>query len=942
MTMSLSPGTTLGSYEVSGLLGKGGMGEVYRARDTRLGREVAIKTLPPEFASDPDRLARFEREARALAAFNHPNIAGIHGLEESGGVRFLVLELVEGETLGERLKGRHLTLEQALRIALQIAGALEAAHAKGIIHRDLKPANIKVTPDGTVKVLDFGLAKAFEPDASPADLANSPTLSMAATARGVILGTAGYMSPQQARGEPVDKQADIWAFGCVLFELLAGRQIWSGRTVADVMAAVLARDPDWSRLPPGLHPRLRFVLERCLEKETADRYRDIADARVEISKVLVDPAGMTVKDVAPAAKRSRPLAVAAAAIAGMIVTGAVAWYLWPQAEPRPLARFNMDVPELQTPGAPGAGFPDFPLLAVSRDGTRWAVSSGTQLYLRNIGEADARPIDGADSSVVFSPTFSPDGQWLAYVTFSRLGSDAGLIRKIPISGGTPQTVATLTGVVNAATAFNVDLAWDDRNMLTWARPQGIMQVSADGGEPTLAVRASEGEALASPQVLPGGDAILFTSLPSTGAVRWDTAQVVVQPIGSDDRKVVWRGGRDARYVPTGHLLYAQGTTLFGVPFDVGRREVTGSQTPMVEGLRAFPGAANTDTAQYAVSDAGVLVFLTGGAPPLAPSGGGPAPRSLAWVSRTGQETPLRVRADDYTMVRISPDGTKAALVVGNALGTERPTDIWIYDLASENLRQLTFDAKDDDGPVWTSGSDRLIFRSFRDGDETHGGVYSVPADGGTPERIAMSADFPFALPWSISPDDRTLALVNARTATEIDIATLDTGGKGTFALLLDSAPAENEPAIAPNGQWMAYEQGSGDIEINIRPFPDVARQRFPVGTGIHPVFSRDGSELFYFDGKGISAASVAYKPAFRIGAPQSLFQGRYWYGAGGPQGALGRSWDVDRNGQRFLMIRMPSAPQAPSSETKAPPPPPVRLNVVLNWLDELKRRSLSR
>ena len=444
--MALSSGTTLGSYEVKDLLGKGGMGEVYRARDTRLGRDVAIKTLPAEFASDPDRLARFEREARALAAFNHPNIAGIHGLEEAGGARFLVLELVEGDTLAERLHGRHLPLEQALRLALQIASALEAAHAKGIVHRDLKPANIKVTPDGTVKVLDFGLAKAFEPEASAVDLANSPTISMAATARGVILGTAGYMSPQQARGEPVDRQADIWAFGCVLFELLSGHQTWSGRTVTDVMAALIAREPEWSRLPPDLHPRLRVVLERCLEKELSDRYRDIAEARIEISRVMADPAGMTAVPVTPVTRRSNSLAVAAvAAVIGMIAAGAAAWYLRP-AEARPVARFDTDVPGFQTAAAPNV--PDFALVAVSKDGTRWAISSGSQIYVRRIDQTEARPIQGAAATAVFSPTFSPDGEWVAYVEYTRIAFDAGSIRKIPVSGGTPQTVARITNVTS--------------------------------------------------------------------------------------------------------------------------------------------------------------------------------------------------------------------------------------------------------------------------------------------------------------------------------------------------------------------------------------------------------------------------------------------------------------------------------------------------------------
>ena len=850
-----------------------------------------------------------------------------------------MLELVEGDTLAERLKGRHLPVEQALRLALQIASALEAAHAKGIIHRDLKPGNIKVTPDGTVKVLDFGLAKVFDSQAPDVDLSNSPTLSMAATARGVIMGTAGYMSPQQARGEPVDKQADIWAFGCVLFELLSGQQTWSGRTVTDVMAALIAREPEWSRLPPGLHPRLRVVLERCLEKELADRYRDIAEARIEIGRALAYPAGMTVAPITPALKRSRTLGVAAAAaVAGMVAAGAAAWYLRP-ADERPIARFDTYVPALRT--TTGPGFPDYPLVAVSRDGTKWAISSGTQLYLRNLGEAEARPIEGAAAILGSRQLLAGRGmaglrRIRAYRPGCRFDSEDTDQR------GHAADLAPLTGLTSNATAVErgSQLGRPEHDHLGQAA--GHHAGVRNGGEPALVVRPADGETLSSPQVLPGGEAILFTAATASGSGRWDTAQIVVQSIGATDRTVVWRGGRDARYVPTGHLVYAQGTTLFGIPFDAGRRAVAGSQTPMVEGVCTFGGGATTDTAQLAVSDAGMLVYLSGGAPAAAAAGNAPPPRTLAWASRTGQETPLRIRPDDYTLVRLSPDGSKAALVIGNALGTERPSDIWLYDLATENLRQLTFDAKDDDGPVWTSRSDRLIFRSFRDGDETHGGVYAVPADGDTPQRLAMSGDFPFVLPWSISPDDRQLVLINAKTTTEIDIASLYTGGNGTFVPLLNSPGVENEPAIAPNGHWLAYQQGTPNgPEINIRPFPDVARQRFPVGPGLSPVFSRDGSELFFFDGKGISAAPVTYDPAFRIGAPQSLFQGQFWYGVAGPGGGLGRAWDVDRGGKRFLMIRMPTAAPAAGGDDKTPPPPPVRLNVVLNWLDELKRRSTS-
>ena len=937
--MALSSGATLGVYRISGLLGKGGMGEVYRARDEKLGRDVALKVLPPEFALDPDRFARFGREARLLASLSHPNIAGIHGLEQSADTHFLVLELIEGETLGERL-GRPLSIEQALRLAVQIATALEAAHAKGIIHRDLKPGNIKIAPDGTVKVLDFGLAKATETASVAADLSQSPTLSMTATAHGVILGTAGYMSPEQARGEGVTKQADIWAFGCILFEMLSGRRIWEGRSVTDVIASLVAREPEWKRLPAGLHPRVRFVLERCLEKEPANRYHEIADVRLEIAKALADPEGASTVVVGTReTRRSIGVWVAAAVAAIAIVAAGVAGWFLKSDKPAPVARFDLPLPEaLAQPTVP-----PFPLVAVSKDGTRWVVSTIGKLWVRNIGEAEARPLQGITAQGALSPTFSPDGLWLAYIDAPSTNSASGLsIRKLPVTGGTPQTIVPLPSVTTPPAAFGVDVGWDERNMLTWVQPEGIMQVSANGGAPEVIVRAQKGESLASPQVLPGGDAILFTTTKATGPGRWNTAEVVVQALGSDERTVVWRGGRDARYVPTGHIVYAQGNSLFAVPFNLGRREVTGSQTPLVEGLSTpAGGAVASDTAQYAVSDAGSLLYLTGGLVPALSGTNRPPPRGLAWVDRKGIETPITIRSDDYTMARLSPDGRKVALVIGNPLPQDSNTDIWVYDLATENSRQLTFEKGDDDGPVWTSDSSRLYFRSLEEGATSNAAVYSVSADGGPRTLVAKSDDFPFALPWSLSPDGRTLSLVSARTLQEVDLAMLDVQGKNAFHLLLKGQQQVSEPVIAPNGQWLAYLEaaGPGAPEINIRPFPDVSRQRYPIGAGGNPAFSRDGSELFFFDGSGLSAVSVAYQPSLRIGAAQALFRGRYWYGVGGLGGNLGRAWDVDRRGERFLMIRMPGA-ATPGGAQAAPPP--VRLNVVLNWLDEVKTRVQAR
>jgi serine/threonine-protein kinase len=941
--MPLTSGTTLGVYRISGLLGKGGMGEVYRARDEKLARDVALKILPPEFASDPDRVARFGREARLLASLSHPNVAGIHGLEESGDRRFLVLELIEGETLAERLT-RPLSIEQALRIAVQIATALEAAHAKGIIHRDLKPGNIKVAPDGTVKVLDFGLAKAYGPAAAgDVDLSHSPTLSINATAHGVILGTAGYMSPEQARGEEVNKQADIWSFGCILFEMLTGRQTWPGRSITDIIASLVAREPEWTRLPAGLHPRVRFVLERCLEKDPADRYREIADARLEIAKALTENQGASPAVVVRDTRWSMGMwaALAAAALGLVLAGGAAAWLLKPDPARPTVARFGQNLP----PSFTQTSIPPFPLIAISKDGKRWAFSTIAQLYVRNLAETEFRPLQGVTAQGVVSPTFSPDGEWIAFVETPTTSSFGGIaIRKLPVTGGTPQTVVPLTAVTSVEAVMGVDVNWDDRNMLTWVQPQGIMQVSANGGEPEMIVKARDGERLASPQILPGGDAILFTATRAIGGSRWDAAEIVVQSLGSDDRTVLWRGGHDARYISTGHIVYAQGSTLFALAFDRVRRTITGGQTPVLEGLpilNSVPVAS--DTAQFAVSDEGSLIYLTGGTELTAASGNGPPPRTLAWVDRKGTETAIRIRADDYTMARVSPDGKKVALVVGNAVGASNPADIWVYDIATENARQLTFGTADDDGPVWASDSSRVYFRSFQDGDETHAGVYWVSADGGEPTRVAMSNDYALALPWSLSSDGHTMALVNARTFEDVSLATLDISGKDAFQLLLKGPPSVlSEPVIAPNGRWIAYLQAAAgaDSEIDIRPFPDVARQRYPVGLGGHPAFSRDGSELFFFDGQGLSVVPVSYQPSFRIGAVQQLFRKQYWYGVNGLDGGLGRAWDIDPRSGRFLMIRLPGA--VTTSSGGEAPSPPIRLNVVLNWLEELKQRVPSR
>ena len=514
--MALAPGVRLGPYAIVSALGAGGMGEVWRARDTKLGREVAIKTLPEAFAADPDRRARFEREAKLLASLNHPNIGTIHGLEDADGTTALILELIEGDTLAARIQRGAIPVADALKLALQIAEALEAAHEKGIIHRDLKPANIKVTPDGKVKVLDFGLAKAFEGAQADPNATNSPTLSMAATQQGVILGTAAYMSPEQAGGEATDTRADIWSFGVVLFEMLTGRQLFTGKNVSHILAEVVRAEPTWNRLPVDLHPRVRVLLERCLEKEARDRLSGISDAQVEIKKVLADPNGVIVQPVAEAvqaAPQSKLPWVAAVVLAA--VTGASVWLLRP-VEPRPVSRSQHVLPEDRS-----FGNPNRPLLAMSPDGRSVVYNSGAGLYLRSMDALEDQLIPGTEENLT-NPTFSPDGAELAFRSGGG-GTGINQLQKIAVVGGALVPLADISGNPTG-------IRWDQDDMILFSGGGTVRRVSADGGEPELLLEGAG----AWPQLLPDGTTVLFQT---------QDGQVAVQSLGSDAPTLLFPGLR---------------------------------------------------------------------------------------------------------------------------------------------------------------------------------------------------------------------------------------------------------------------------------------------------------------------------------------------------------------------------------------------------------------
>ncbi|HLH30600.1 MAG TPA: protein kinase, partial [Terriglobia bacterium] len=681
--MPIAIGSVIGSHEITALLGKGGMGEVYRARDLKLKREVAIKILPEEFSRDTDRLSRFQREAEVLASLNHPNIAGIYDVEDVNGSRYLVLELVEGETLADRISRGPIPVKEALEISKNIAEALEAAHEKGIIHRDLKPANVKLTPDGKIKVLDFGLAKALE--SAPLQMAsNSPTLlSVAATNAGMILGTAGYMSPEQAKGRAADHRSDIFSFGCLLYEMLTGRLTFEGETITEVLASVLKQDPDLSLIPSNVHPRVVELIRRCLAKDPKRRWHAVADVRVEIETILDESAGLKTAD-ATDRRRPRwqlPALIGGTAIAAAAVTAMMMSTLRPVA-PTPVMRFSFMLPDGQSPTRAGRH-----LIAISPDGQSIIYQANRQLYLRKMSDVNSTVIEGTNQDPA-EPFFSQDGKWIAFYSLSD-----GKLKKIALTGGAAVNIAD--------TAFFSGASWSTNDQILFADFQkGIQRVSANGGNPELVIAAKPGELMHGPQLLPDGDHILFTvgSSSTTPTSRWDKAKVVIQSLKTSERKTVIDGGTDGRYLPTGHIVYELGTTLFAVPFKADKLEKTGGPVPVTQGvLRATTNAP----AFFSVAANGTLVYFVGTNTIL----GGPT--KLALVSRDGKQTVLSLPAGQYTEPRISPNGKQLAVLTSSDSDTNV---LSIYDLSqTAALRRLTFQAVG--SPVWTRDGQRLIFQS---------------------------------------------------------------------------------------------------------------------------------------------------------------------------------------------------------------------------------------
>ena len=884
--MTLAPGTRLGPYEIAVPIGAGGMGEVYRAKDTRLGRDVAIKVLPAAFGQDPERLARFEREARLLASLNHSNIAHIYGfesasLDDGAKVHFLAMELVAGEDLSQRLKGGAIPVDEAILIAKQIAEALEEAHEKTIVHRDLKPANIKLTPDGKVKVLDFGLAKAYAADStsgSAPEVSHSPTMTRQGTEAGMILGTAAYMSPEQARGKALDKRADIWAFGVVLYEMLTGTRLFAGETVSDVLAAVLRAEVDWKALPPGVPLELRRLLGRCLERDPKNRLHDIADARITIDEVLRGGPGLApaTSAIGPAQGRRTLLPWAVAALAIVIAIGlGLRSTRTPAATARPLTAFGVLVPaeHLLTKS-------QLPILDISRDGrTLVFVAEGKEsasIFRRAFDRMALTRVEGTDGAE--NPVLSPDGRWIAFFA-------GGKLRKISIEGG--------TSVVMADALAPRGLNWTPDGSLVFSPlyTGGIFRVSASGGEPIPVTKVDPAKGERShrwPQVLPDGRTLIFTVGNAESPGEYDASNVEAQRLDTGERRTILKGARMARYTASGYLLFQRGQTLLAVRFDPASLQVSGEPFTVQEGVG---GDQSSGSGYFSVSDQGALAVV--------PESAIPKTRVLVLVDQAGRETAVDTPPASFFHPRFSPDARQIAVAIGS--GSAGDDDVYTLDLTSQRMQRLTF-GQGHGFPLWSPDGKRILFTNGRAGETGMG----MKASDGSGEDIVLLKSSEFHLPDSWHPDGRRLAVTDATRS--IDIRILDTAQGGKMTPLFASPSAgESAAAFSPDGRYIAYqttETGTDEVVVETFP-PGGGKWQISTSGGTMPVWARDGKALYFASGQSLMAADVDTRGVFRPGIPRVLFTGPYEL-----RTVIQRNYDIGPDG-RFVMVKRQLGSQMP-------------------------------
>jgi serine/threonine-protein kinase len=902
---AMQPGSFIGPYRIDSLLGVGGMGEVYRAQDPKLNRAVAIKILPPAFANDPDRLARFKREAQVLASLNHPNIAGIHGFEDSGDVQALVLELVDGPTLADRLQNGRLAVDEAIAIAKQIADALEAAHEQGIIHRDLKPANIKVRDDGTVKVLDFGLAKLIEPPgvvqafrpASPGGpegphyASQSPTITTPAmTAVGMILGTAAYMSPEQAKGRPADKRSDLWAFGCVLYEMVTGSRAFEGDDVSDTLANVLKSEPDWSALPANLPNGYSTLVKGCLRKDRRERIGDISTGLFILrSPDAVGPVSGSAPPRPPLWRRAVPIVLSV--LVGAAAATAMLWK--PQPLPaRATTRFFILLPEGQRLSLARQN------VAISPDGTRIVYAADGKLFLRSMTETEPRAIPGTEGAA--HPVFSPDSQSLAFWT-------DGALKRIAATGGTAVTICQITRTPSGIT-------WTDAGILFAEQTTGIMRVSANGGKPEVVVALKDSEGLVhGPQLLPDGNTVLFTIAPNRRVAEdlWSRAQIVAQSLRTGERKTLIAGGDDGRYVSTGHLVYLKGGTLLAVPFDLAKLAVTGGPVPLVQGIASM-SSASTGGGQFAFSNSGSLIYMPGLS----------GQQDLMLFDRHGASEPLKLPPRAYAYPRVSSDGLQIAFETSDG----QQTNVSVYELSgATSPRRLTFGGNNR-FPIWSADSRHVAFQSDRDGDLA---VFWQPVDGGEAERLTKADPGVSHIPESWSPTADAF-LFSMTKGLETSLWTFSLADrKATRFGDVTSTTLPTDAVFSPDGRWVAYQVGAGgqtEGTTYIQPFPTNGTKYEIARPGGRPLWSRDGTELFYIPAPGqLVAVTVKTQPKFSFTNPVAVPRG---FGVADPSNP--RPFDMLRDG-RIIGVR--AVGQAPSGALGS-----AEIQVVLNWFDELKQR----
>jgi len=912
--MTLSAGARLGPFEIGAPLGAGGMGEVYRATDTRLKREVALKVLPAAFTEDGERLARLEREAQLLAQLHHPSIASIFGIEESDGTRALVMELVEGPTLAERLETGPFPIDEALLLSRQIAEALEAAHEKGIIHRDLKPQNIKASVEGRVKVLDFGLAKAMGPEVAAssggAPLAHSPTLTLGATVQGMILGTAAYMAPEQAKGFAVDKRADIWAFGVVLYEMLVGGTLFAGDSVGDTLAAVIRAEIDLEALPPGTPPAIRRLLRRCLERNPKNRLHDIGDARLVLDDLLAgrgdEPAAR-----AAGAERSAPRprwlvpAVAATAL-GALVLGFVVGRLGRQPPPAPAAEEVFVAQAL--PAGRHVAQTDLLELAISRDGRRQAVvvedeSGQTQILLRDLAEPEPRLLPGTEGA--HSPFFSPDGDDIGYFVETDL-------RRVSVRGG--PTLRIGSGAAGVFATRGAVWSRDGHIYFTRSTAAGLSRVSENGGEAEAVTEldpARDERTHRWPTALPDGSAVLFTSDTSATTEFYDDARIEAVRPATGERRVLIEGSSMARFLPPDRLVFARGGMLFAQAFDPVRLEVSGRPVALGQPVRTQVASG---AALFALAENGTLVWLAGS--------GLESNREAIWISPDGVQTPVAdLPPGSYTQIALAPNGRHAVF------GVSAPPDLGlsVVDLERGTMTKLTFEGTSLT-PVWTPDGTRVAYSGLLAGDVVPA-IYWKRADGtGDAEKLASLDDS--LAPSSFSPDGRQLVFI--RRTREGDglgkawMLAVD-GSGGPRSLELSPGSSSFQAVVSPDGRWIAYSSfESGRVEVYVRPFPS-GEGKWQVSTdgGSEPHWSAASDAIYFRYGGSILRTPFDTSAGVRLGTAERV----------GPtvfSGTLAASYDVAADG-RILTFRYLGG----RSEIRD-------VNLALGWGDRVARLTSGR